>query len=110
MRDTKFQVFIFMILIFSGSDPAIGGQAVPGPEVSVEASPRQGRERLRWVARSTTERSSRQPPESPSSWTPIINQPQAKTQPLLHPGFGRKLARDPQFRKVITDFDVTDET
>ena len=38
-------------------------------------------------------------PESPSSWTPILSQPQPK--PLLH-GFGRKLARDPQFRKVKT--------
>ena len=64
---------------------------------------RQGRERLRWVARSTTERSGvirGQPPESPSSWTPIVSQPQANNKPLLH-GFGRKLARDPQFRKVI---------
>ena len=78
---------------------------MPAAEVSVEVSPRQGRERLRWVARSTTERSS-VIKESPSSWTPIINQPQAKTQPLLHPGFGRKLARDPQFRKVSTDFSI----
>ena len=83
-----------------------GGQAAP--EVSVEVSQaRQGRERLRWVARSTTERSGvirGQPPESPSSWTPIVSQPQpANSKPLLH-GFGRKLARDPQFRKVIFFF------
>jgi len=88
-----------------GSEPAAGGQTVPAAEVSVEVSPRQGRERLRWVARSTTERSS-VIKESPSSWTPIINQPQAKTQPLLHPGFGRKLARDPQFRKASTQEEV----
>ena len=110
-----------ILFIISGSEAA-GAAPEVGPEVS---QARQARERLRWVARSTTERSGLtvhlysvqcnnrfcyrsgvlrgQPPESPSSWTPILAQPQAKTKPLLH-GFGRKLARDPQFRKVILQY------
>ena len=90
------------MIFIAGSEAALGGQQPDAvSEVGDEVSPRQGRERQRWTARSTTERSGvlRGQPESPSSWTPILAQPQPKAHPLLH-GFGRKLARDPQFRKV----------